>query len=245
MENDIKFLMRYVGGSHLYGLNNDASDVDWRGVYLNTEPSKILRFQVDESISKTGGDDGQDDEVYFELWRFFDILRKTNTQAIESLYVDKDDCSLLDPILEPVIDNPSNFINSGKLVHSTKGYCYGEYRLAMGERTGRLGGARRAQLDKYGFSPKNVTQMIRLSRGLKFFQDNGVYPLKIKNYLPEDWELAYEVKTHPENFTVNQINDICLDCIKRVEEIEDVLGWTFKEDLAVDIMTSAYKNYLK
>jgi hypothetical protein len=240
----MKFLMKYVGGSQLYGLNTPESDVDWRGVYLNTDPEKILRFTVDESISTTGGDDGKDDEVYFELWRYFDILRKTNTQAVESLFVSRDKFTVLDPIMDQIIDNPSQFINSAKLVASTKGYSYGEYRLAMGERTGRLGGSRKAQLDKYGFSPKNVCQMIRLSRGLQFFQDTGVFPLDLKDHLPEVWELAYEVKTQPSNFTVDQIDKICLECLDQVNKVEDQLGWTFDTNTAVDIMRSVYKEYL-
>lgn len=241
----MKFLTKYIGGSQIYGLNTPESDVDWRGVYLNTEPSKILRFDIDESYVRTGDEEnGQDDEVYYELWRYFDLLRKTNTQVVESLYIPKDQFEVLDPRMAIILDSPEDFINSDKLVRSTKGYAQGEYRLAMGERTGRLGGKRKEQLDRFGFSPKNVCQMIRLSRGLEYFQDTGVYPLNFKSHMPLVWKTAYEIKTQPEKFSKEEINDICLQCLEEIDKVEDKLGWTFKQDKAVDILKDIYKPYL-
>ena len=238
----MKFLMKYIGGSQLYGLNTPESDVDWRGIFLNTEPAKILRFQTFDSVSRTGESD--EDEVYYELWRFFDLLRKTNTQIVESIYIDKDYCEILNPLIEDVLDNPSDFINSDKLVASTKGYSIGEYKLAMGQRTGKLGGKRFEQLQKYGFSPKNVTQMIRLSCGIKYFQDTGVYPLNMKQHMPKEWEMAYEIKTNPENFNKDQVDKICQDCLRDVDKVEDKLGFTFNQEMAIDIMRAAYRPYM-
>jgi predicted nucleotidyltransferase len=38
----MKLLCEYLGGSHLYGTNTPDSDIDTRGVFMNTDPSKIL-----------------------------------------------------------------------------------------------------------------------------------------------------------------------------------------------------------
>jgi len=37
----INFLVKYIGGSKLYGLDTPESDIDYRGVFIHTNPSKI------------------------------------------------------------------------------------------------------------------------------------------------------------------------------------------------------------
>ena len=38
----MKMLVKTLGGSTAYGLNTPESDLDYRGVFVNTDPSKIL-----------------------------------------------------------------------------------------------------------------------------------------------------------------------------------------------------------
>lgn len=62
------------------------------------------------------------------------------------------------------------------------GYMQGERRLANGERTGQLGSKRKAHLDKYGFSPKNFTQLFRLASCGKALFEKGYFPVNMKQY---------------------------------------------------------------
>lgn len=242
----MKQLTKYIGGSQLYGLSTPESDIDLRGVYLHEDMSDILRFtrpkELQDNITTVSD---IKDEVYFSLWRYLDTLRKSNIQGVESLYVKEDDFLELDPAMKIFIEQPQSFIDSNILVSSIKGYTYSEYKLAMGHRTGRLGGARKENIDKYGFSPKNVTQIIRITEGLLFLQANGFYPLNIREYVPEMGDLAFEIKTNPSAFTKDHIDIICNDQIKKVENVEDKLGWKFDEDLAISVMKDLYKPYFQ
>ena len=46
-----------LGGSTAFGLNTPESDVDYRGVFVNTEPSKILGLEKLDHIQKQETDD--------------------------------------------------------------------------------------------------------------------------------------------------------------------------------------------
>lgn len=240
----MNFLIKYIGGSQLYGLETPQSDIDWRGVFVHQEPAKIFRFEIQDTVSNTGKENGGDDEVYYELHRYFQLLKKSNTQSIESLYVKEKQCLIYSNVFKSIHENPSELIDTRTLLKSTKGYAYGEYRLAMGERTGRLGGARFDQLQKYGFSPKNVCQMIRLIKGYTFLQKHGYYPLNIKEHIKDVWQLAYEIKTQPQNFSKKQIENICLDCIDELNACEDKLNWKFNQELVVSLMREEYIKYM-
>ena len=50
-------LVKMLGGSTAFGLNTPESDVDYRGVFVNTEPSKILGLEKLDHIQKQETDD--------------------------------------------------------------------------------------------------------------------------------------------------------------------------------------------
>lgn len=68
----MEFLVKYLGGSHSYGLNTESSDLDYRGVFANTEISKILGLdRFDHQDNRKGAD-----ESYFEVRNFLNLLRR-------------------------------------------------------------------------------------------------------------------------------------------------------------------------
>lgn len=79
-------------GSQLYGTNNEHSDTDYRGVYLNT-PNDLVLQKANEfvTISKGSGNKSKNSntDVDFDLWsynKFVRLLQKGDTGAFDLLY---------------------------------------------------------------------------------------------------------------------------------------------------------------
>ena len=240
----MKFLVKYVGGSQLYGLDTPESDVDYRGVYMHEDPAKILRFAVEDNLCHT--QEKGDDYAYYELHRYFQLLRKTNTQSVEALFIREDyPLEHTSSQFEAMKEKRFELLDSRQLLNSTKGYVMSETRLALGERAGRMGGKRREKLDQFGFSPKNVAQIVRIVAACEHFMKERWYPLNLKKEgLLKDHELSYEVKNHPENFSLDDVKKVCSDCEKRIQKVEDKQNLQFNEKVAVEFMRRFYLPFL-
>lgn len=205
---EFNILAKMVGGSHLYGLNTPESDIDERYIYSYTDIARIIGLDKTECIDSR---DGVTDDLGYEVRRFLQLLRKTNTQVVEMLFAPKESFSVLTPVFEKVRERRMELIDQEQFYKSMRGYIQSEIRLANGERTGNLGGKRKAQLDKYGYSPKNFVQLIRLCKcGISYFID-GDYPVKIGDKYPELAKRLLEIKTQPELFTKERLNEMVRD----------------------------------
>jgi len=198
----MKLICQITAGSRLYGLETPESDVDLRGVFLNTKPSTILGLEKNEIFKKESID-----SIFFEFRHFLKGLKKTNTQMMEMLFAESSEFSLLEPEFIEVKQNKDKLIDSKTFFKSLMGYIYNEKRLANGERTGQLGGKRKNQLDKYGFSPKNFSHLFRLAYCGSIFFETGFYPVNLKKYDSEFRNFIFEVKTKPEKFNKDYLND--------------------------------------
>lgn len=214
-----KLLCSYLGGSHLYGLNTPQSDVDIRYVFLNTELGEILGLDRLEHIDRRNKDE---DTFGMELRGFLGLLRKTNTQVMELLFARESAFTLLDPKFKSlVLDKRTQFIDSNRFYKSLKGYIFTERRLALGERAGQIGGKRYEQVEKYGYSPKNMVQLFRLSYcGVEFFR-TGNFPCNMKEYREEIWTEMMAIKTRPEEFNPQEL-------VERSNVIEGFLDIAFE-----------------
>ncbi len=73
-------LLDVVSGSHAYGTQTPKSDIDRRGVFIAPDSFHAGMDKVEQVA------DEKNDEVYFELTRFFQLLEKNNPGALEILY---------------------------------------------------------------------------------------------------------------------------------------------------------------
>ena len=204
MENHKKTatLCKYLGGSHLYGLNTESSDVDIRGVILNTDPSFIIGLnRFDEERNMKNGND----IVYREFSNFIRLLHRGNTEAFETLFAPESSFSELSKEFKRIRIYRDELIDSEKLFNCLRGYAQGEYRLAMGERTGVLGSKRKTSLDKYGFSPKNCTNLLRLLyTGIHFFEHDK-YVVNCREFGDDVFNKLFKIKTKPETYSKEQM----------------------------------------
>lgn len=74
-------IFRCVVGSRAYGLDNDASDVDRRGIYLPPADLQWALYGVPEQL-----ENDETQEVYWELAKFLKLALKANPGVLECLY---------------------------------------------------------------------------------------------------------------------------------------------------------------
>lgn len=205
---EYNILAKMVGGSHLYGLNTPESDYDERYIYSYTDIARIIGLEKSECIDSR---DGVEDSLGYEIRRFLQLLKKTNTQVVEMLFAPDECFSVLSEPFKQIRAQKFELIDQDQFYKSMRGYIQNEIRLANGERTGQLGGKRKNQLEKYGFSPKNFVQLIRLCKcGISYFTD-GDYPVRIMDKYPDLGKRLLEIKTQPELFTKEGLNEMVRD----------------------------------
>ena len=211
----MKIICKMQGGSHSYGLNTPSSDVDIRGVFLNDEVDTIIGLgRYEHQDLKTV----ELDSFYWEFRHFLNLLRKGNTQALELLFNNK--WISLDYEFSQVIAKRNQLIDTTQMFKSLKGYIYSERRLANGERTGKLGSKRKAAIDLYDFSPKNVVQLLRLSwAGTQFFK-TGEFPVNIADVDPVFCNELLDIKLNPQNYDKAQL-------MTKVDQFELMLNQAF------------------
>jgi hypothetical protein len=112
-----------------------------------------------------------------------------------------------------------------------RGYMQGELRLALGERTGKLGGKRFEQLQRYGYSPKNICQLFRLGWVGRCFFKEGVFPVHIATYDSGLANLLLSIKTEPEKFKIEDLKAQALENERLLEEAYNARKVTYTFDL--------------
>lgn len=236
-------LIRVYGGSTAYGLNTPESDVDFRGVFVNTDPAKILGLEKHEHVQKQE----TDDEVYYEVRKFFELLRNGNTGALEILFSNETPLETTNEFETLVRPNKLKFVDTDKMFRCLLGYMQGERRLANGERTGVLGGKRKTQLEKYGFSPKNFVQLFRLAHcGVTLFE-KGYFPVNMKEESEKVHAFLMDVKTQPWKYSKEDLNAKTDEYEDRLKKSYDnrVVSYNFDCNLANEVLRKVYLPYLQ
>ena len=107
IRNDGRLLYEYIRGSHLYGLNNEFSDVDTSGVYICTKEELFGCFGYKPQVS-----DSRHDNTWFEIGELVRLLLKSNPTVMESLFVPEDKIiGQVHPLMQMLIDNREQFIS--------------------------------------------------------------------------------------------------------------------------------------
>jgi len=208
----LKEICRIVAGSRLYGLETPDSDVDTRGVFLNTDSAEILGLSRRDVLKKAS-----EDTLLVEFRHFLGHLCKTNTSALELLFAEGFD-SMTDEF-RVVRHHRRRLIDSRSLFSSLVGYIHNERRLANGERTGSLGGKRKSQVDRYGFSPKNFSHLLRLAYCGEHFFRTGFYPVNLQGFWFRD-EL-FSIKTEPWKYSRDGLNLLADEAVDKLRAAYD------------------------
>lgn len=239
---DKKTLCLALGGSHSYGLSTPKSDIDIRGVFVNTSLSHLVGLRHNEVLVSQNE---KEDTVNTEFRHFLRLLRGANTQMVELLFIK--DYTYTDTTWQYVLSERNNLIDSSRLFHSLMGYIQSERRLANGERTGKLGGKRKESIDKYGFSPKNFVQLLRLAWAGSVYMEKGIFPVKVSDEDASFSDFLFDIKTQPEKYEREQLNEISGLYEKRLSKSYEnrAVNTNFNEDVANELCLVIYGELIK
>lgn len=113
-------IYRCIVGSRAYGLDEDGSDVDRRGIYLPPAEMHWSLGGVPEQLEK-----GQSEEVYWELQKFLTLALKANPNVLECLYTPLVETA--SPLAEELLSARGRFLS--KLVYQTyNGYVISQFK---------------------------------------------------------------------------------------------------------------------
>lgn len=232
-----KVLYQLLGGSHLYGLNNEESDVDVRYVYLNTDVSDIIGLGRSD-VQNVCNDD--EDKLGYEIRKYFNVLKKGNPNAIEWLYADKFiQCAPQFRTL--VLDEKERLIDSEAFFKALDGYAGDEYKKALGL-TQKHMGTRKDAIAKYGYSNRNASHMIRLMFSGRYFFQFGDLPVNIKKVDYVVSKLVSDIKSTPEKFSKEDIDHLMLEYKQAFLEAHrtTLIDFKFDEQYADEVILHLY-----
>ena len=110
-----------LGGSHAYGTNTDTSDVDIRGIAVNSK-EEILTGQNFEQVTDT-----PTDTTIYSLSKIIKLLSNCNPNTIEMLGLEPWQYLHIAPAGQQILDNRKIFL-SKKAVQSFGGYANSQLR---------------------------------------------------------------------------------------------------------------------
>jgi hypothetical protein len=116
-------LLDCVSGSTAYNLNVAGSDMDKKGIFIMPQ-KQLYGFEQQDQIANT-----TNDEVYFEIGRFLELLTKNNPNILELLSTPKEHVLFRHPLMDLI--KPEDFLS--KLCLDTfAGYAQTQIRKAKG-----------------------------------------------------------------------------------------------------------------
>lgn len=127
IRNDGRLLYEYIRGSHLYGLNNEFSDVDTSGVYVCTQEELFGCYGYKPQVS-----DARHDNTWFEIGELVRLLLKSNPTVMESLFVPTYKViGPVHPLMQLLLDHREQFI-SKQCFNPFYGYAKSQIEKARG-----------------------------------------------------------------------------------------------------------------
>lgn len=116
-----RIILLGLGGSHAYGTNVEGSDIDIRGITLNSR-EEILGLSSFEQFQNTATD-----TVVYSVQKVFLLLMACNPNIIEMLGLRDEDYAVLTPEGKMLLDNARLFL-SKKAAGSFGGYANAQLR---------------------------------------------------------------------------------------------------------------------
>lgn len=115
-----RVIFRCVIGSRAYGLEDEASDVDRRGIYLPPADLHWSLYRVPEQLESH-----ERQEAYWELQKFLVLALKANPNVLECLYTPM--VEIATPLARELLEMRSIFLS--RLVYQTyNGYVLSQFK---------------------------------------------------------------------------------------------------------------------
>lgn len=175
-------IYRCIVGSRAYGLDNESSDTDRRGIYLPPAEIEWSLYGLPEQIEHK-----ESEECYWEIKKFLTLALKANPNVLECLYTPLVEHAT--PLAQELLEMRSAFLS--KLVFQTyNGYVMSQFKKL--EQDIRARGEIRS---------KHAMHLIRLLlQGINILRE-GFLPVRVEEYRERllairhgetEWEIVNE-----------------------------------------------------
>lgn len=147
-----------VGGSHAYGTNVAGSDLDIRGVALNSSREILLGHGFEQI------EDNETDTVIYSFKKIVNLLSNCNPNCIEILGLNPEHYIYISDVGQELLNNKSMFL-SKRAVKSFGGYANQQlHRLKNASATGSIDdvGKRNANAIRHKKMAKHSMHLVRL-----------------------------------------------------------------------------------
>lgn len=217
-----RVIFRCVIGSRAYGLDNEQSDTDRRGIYLPPADLHWSLYGVPEQL-----ENDVTQEVYWELQKFLILALKANPNVLECLYSPLVETAT--PLARELLDMRESFLS--KLVFQTySGYVASQFRKMQ------------AHIRNHGqVKWKHVMHLLRLLlTGISVLR-NGVVVVQVGEYrerllsvrsgatawddieawrleLQQQFQQAFEETTLPDRPNYERANDFLIKARRLAQE---------------------------
>lgn len=143
-------------GSSAYGTRTEKSDIDIRGIYIPTiQECLSLRDLKDVVVNND-----EEDTTIYPLQKFFKLAMKGNPSVLEWLFVPEDCILVSSPAAEWLRRDRKAFL-SKELYYRFLGFATSEF-ASLDKMGHNIGAKRKEEVLKYGYSPKNAMNLVRL-----------------------------------------------------------------------------------
>jgi len=217
-----RVIYRCVIGSRAYGLDDEASDTDRRGIYLPPAELHWSLYGVPEQLEN---DEAQ--EVYWELQKFIVLALKANPNVLECLYspIVED----ITPLGEELLSMREAFLS--KVVFQTfSGYVASQFKKMQTDirNQGRVKWKHVMHLIRLLLSGTHVLrdgtmvvdvgqhrdQLLAIKRGEMPFTEADAWRKKLQH----DFESAFQTTTLPDRPDYERANAFLVDARRRAME---------------------------
>jgi predicted nucleotidyltransferase len=215
----MKKLHEVIIGSRMHGLDHPKSDVDKRIIFITENVNEIVGLDKCENLTTK---EETVEEISYELRHFIYQLRKSNPQAIEMIFTSMAKYTL--PLFhELIIRNRYSLVDSEKLYKVISNYLPDELIKTTSYSDDIKAESPRKQLiDKYGYVPKRIVNIIRLAYTVNLFLKSGEYIVNVRDISSMLANELLDIKLHPENHKID-------DLYAKINSYKDTLHISFKE----------------
>jgi hypothetical protein len=117
-------IFKTVVGSQAYGTSTPTSDIDIKGVYLQSNEEILTgQYRQQFEVSK--------DETYYEVARFLDLLRTANPTVLELLFMPEEHVIHKSPVFDIILKHKQAFLTK-QARNSFGGYAVAQIKKAKG-----------------------------------------------------------------------------------------------------------------
>lgn len=174
-----------LGGSHAYGMDKEGSDLDIRGIALNSKKDVLLGIDFEQVVNV------DTDTTIYSFNKMIDLLTKSNPNTIECLGCLPEHYLYLSNIGKELIENRKIFL-SKICIHTFAGYAQSQIRR-LENKSARLVG--QAQNEAYILKSIN----------------NAKYDFKNRYYPYDDSDVKLYIDTAvQEGYDSEIFMDVCL-----------------------------------